>query len=542
MKKAQNFSHAYQILKTFLEYGLDEKLPKTRQTRPLRWGRKALFWLKNRYPQQPYGLRLRNALQELGPVWVKFGQMLSTRRELFPAEIADELALLQDNVPPFEGKIARREIEKNFSQGKFTDYFTDFNEEALASASIAQVHTARLKATGQEVVIKILRPNIEAQIYADLSLMYRLSAFVPKLAKEAYRLRAQEVVAEYEKTLRAELDLRQEMQNSLRLKENFAQSELLDVPTMFSEFCTQNMLVEERIFGTPIWDFDALKAQKVNFKTLAERGVQVFFTQVFRDSFFHADMHPGNIFVDTKDPENPKYILIDCGIVGELNERDKRYLAESFVAFFNRDYYRVAKMHVEAGWTPEDTDIEAFARAFHQVCEPIFSKSLAEISFADVLMNLFNVARDFNMQVQPQLVLLQKTMLYVEGLGRQLYPDLDLWATAKPFLQNWLKEQMGLKRSLKEMLANWPYVQEQLPQLPEKLIQALDLQKRINGQLLTLNKKINAMQQQQSKQNLWLISTIFFSTSLFLQTTSPLSAVFCFMASVFCFLVSFFRR
>lgn len=489
----KNFRRLYQIIRTFLRYGIDEAIPHIAFTRGLRIGRQALFWVKNQHPDKPFGVRLRLALQELGPVWIKLGQMLSTRRDLFAPELADQLALLQDSVQPFEGELARKLIEQALG-GKLETWFEAFDDKALASASIAQVHTAKFNQNqplaGKEVVFKVIRPEIEQVIFDDLSLMYRVASWIPKLSADGKRLRAVEVVREYEKTLLDELDLRKEMANAVRLRQNFAQSEMLYVPEMYRDFCHKNVLVMERIYGIPVVNIADLKANGTDMKLLAERGVQVFFTQVFRDSFFHADMHPGNIFVNPNHPENPQYIGIDCGIVGTLNQNDKRYLAESFVAFFNRDYRRVALMHVESGWTPADTDIDAFEQAFREVCEPIFAKPLAEISFGQVLLNLFNVAREFNMEVQPQLVLLQKTLLYIEGLGRQVYPQLDLWQTAKPFLQNWLDEQMGIKAMLRQVQQRLPQFREHFAEFPEAVFQALQQQKQINLRLSEINQSL----------------------------------------------------
>lgn len=521
--KLKNFARLYQIIRTFLIYGLDEILPHNRYTRPLRCWRKTLFWLHNQHPDKTYGERLRLALQELGVVWIKLGQMLSTRRDLFPAEIADQLALLQDQVEAYDGAIARAQIEQVLG-GKLETWFDDFDPTALASASIAQVHTARFNASqplaGKEVVLKVIRPNIEPAINADLNLMYMLASWIPKLNAEGYRLRATEVVQEYEKTLRDELDLRIEMQNAIQLRHNFDNSPMLYIPEMYPEFCHSNVIVMERIYGIPVSDIQALEQNGTNMKLLAERGVQVFFTQVFRDSFFHADMHPGNIFVNPQLPENPQYIGIDCGIVGRLNENDKRYLAESFVAFFNRDYRRVAEMHVKSGWTPKDTNIDQFEQAFRQVCEPIFAKPLSEISFGNVLLNLFNVAREFNMQVQPQLVLLQKTLLYIEGLGRQLYPQLDLWDTAKPFLQNWLNEQMGVKSLVKNLKQNFPYIREHLPDFPETLFNALQEQQIIRQQLIEINQKLAKQHQQRRKYICLALGAILLSSALLSQSFS----------------------
>lgn len=534
--KIKDIQRLYKILRTLLVYGIDEVLPHNSYTRPIRCWRHMLFWLRNQHKGKAFGLRLRLALQELGPVWIKLGQMLSTRRDLFPPDIADELAMLQDQVEAFDGKIARLQIEQALG-GKLENWFAGFDENALASASIAQVHTAIFNdaqpQAGKEVVIKVLRPDIQPLIEADLSWMYKLAGWLPRLLKEGYRLRAVEVIREYEKTLRDELDLRTEMSNAMTLRQNFLDSSMLYVPEMYPEFCHQNVIVMERIYGIPVSDIAALEKNQTNMKLLAERGVQVFFTQVFRDSFFHADMHPGNIFVNPEHPEDPQYIGIDCGIVGRLNDNDKRYLAESFVAFFNRDYRRVAQMHVDAGWTPKETNIDEFEAAFRDVCEPIFAKPLSEISFGLVLMNLFNVAREFNMQVQPQLVLLQKTLLYIEGLGRQLYPQLDLWDTAKPFLQNWLNEQAGVKHFVKKVKQNLPYWAEQLPDFPEKLLEALQQQKRISQQLSEINKKLSQYQRRQKKMLTLLASGMVLLGTLWQFNSLPLGL------SAVLFLVSF---
>ncbi|MGY4679228.1 ubiquinone biosynthesis regulatory protein kinase UbiB [Ursidibacter arcticus] len=511
----KNLRRLYHIIHTFLRYGVDEVIPDIRLTRSLRLGRKSLFWVKNQFPDQPFGVRLRLALQELGPVWIKLGQMLSTRRDLFAPELADQLALLQDSVDPFDGKIARQLIEQALGD-HLEKWFDDFDETALASASIAQVHTAKFNQNqplaGKEVVLKVIRPDIHQVIFDDLALMYRLASWIPKLSNDGKRLRAVEVVREYEKTLLDELDLRKEMANAIRLRNNFANSEMLYVPEMYQDFCHKNVIVMERIYGIPVANIDELKANGTDMKLLAERGVQVFFTQVFRDSFFHADMHPGNIFVNPNHPENPQYIGIDCGIVGTLNQNDKRYLAESFVAFFNRDYRRVALMHVESGWTPADTDIDAFEQAFREVCEPIFAKPLSEISFGHVLLNLFNVAREFNMEVQPQLVLLQKTLLYIEGLGRQVYPQLDLWQTAKPFLQDWLNEQVGVKAMFRQVQQRLPQFREHFAEFPETVFQALQQQKQINLRLSEINQSLQNQKNHSSLIRTLLLALIISGT------------------------------
>ncbi|MCF1163322.1 ubiquinone biosynthesis regulatory protein kinase UbiB [Yersinia pestis subsp. microtus bv. Altaica] len=488
----------YLIIRVFLSYGLDELIPNIRLTLPLRVGRHLFFWLSNRHKDKSLGERLRLALQELGPVWIKFGQMMSTRRDLFPPNIADQLALLQDRVASFDGALARKHIEIAMG-GALETWFDDFDSQALASASIAQVHTARLKENGKEVVLKVIRPDILPIIKADVRLMYRLAGWVPKLLPDGRRLRPREVVREYEKTLLDELNLLREAANAIQLRRNFEDSPMLYIPEVYSDYCRESVLVMERIYGIPVSDIAALEDQGTNMKLLAERGVQVFFTQVFRDSFFHADMHPGNIFVSYEHPHDPLYIGIDCGIVGSLNKADKRYLAENFIAFFNRDYRRVAELHVDSGWVPRDTNVEDFEFAIRTVCEPIFEKPLAEISFGHVLLNLFNTARRFNMEVQPQLVLLQKPLLYVEGLGRQLYPQLDLWTTAKPFLESWLRDQVGLPAVIRALKEKAPFWAEKFPELPELVYDSLQQHKLLQQSVEKLTIQIQGQQQRQGQ-------------------------------------------
>lgn len=475
----------YKINKILLQHGLDELIPDKWLPWYAKLGRSCQFWLRNQHPDKPLGARIRLALQSLGPVFIKFGQMLSTRRDLLSPEIAKELALLQDKVPPFDSEVAQEIIKASLGIKQIDELFSDFESTPLASASIAQVHAAKLKSSGQEVVVKVIRPDIIDTIHADMELLRTFAFAAQTWLPDGKRLRPIEVVEEYEKTIIDELDLLRETANGIQLRRNFQDSPALYVPQIFSDHCHKNVMVLERIYGIPISDIDALLAQNTNMKKLAERGVEVFFTQVFRDSFFHADMHPGNIFVSTKDPLNPQYIAIDYGIVGTLNREDKRYLAENFIAFFNRDYRKVAELHVDSGWVPSNTDIDDFEVAIRTVCEPIFQKPLAEISFSNVLLQLFNTARRFNMVVQPQLVLLQKTLLYIEGLGRQLYPQLDLWQTAKPFLENWMKEQIGFKAMYKKIYTNLPYWSEKLPEMPDLIYDSLrqvkqlpELQKR----------------------------------------------------------------
>ncbi|NOJ10111.1 ubiquinone biosynthesis regulatory protein kinase UbiB [Vibrio splendidus] len=472
----------YHIIKVQLEYGLDELMPEHHLTKAPLLARKSLFWLKNKHQDKELGQRLRLALQELGPVWIKFGQMMSTRRDLFPPHIADQLALLQDQVAPFDGQLAKQDMEKALG-GSLDNWFTDFDIEPLASASIAQVHTAKLKESGREIVLKVIRPDIRPVIDADLKLMHRMARIVAKSLPEARRLKPVEVVHEYEKTLIDELDLRREAANAIQLRRNFEGSEELYVPEVISDLSSESLMVSERIYGIQVSDIATLEANGTNMKLLAERGVTVFFTQVFRDSFFHADMHPGNVFVNPENPENPQWIGLDCGIVGTLNSEDKRYLAENLLAFFNRDYRKVAELHVDSRWVPHDTNVNDFEFAIRMVCEPIFAKPLGEISFGHVLLNLFNTARRFNMEVQPQLVLLQKTLLYVEGLGRQLYPQLDLWATAKPFLETWMMNQVGPQAVINAVKERAPFWAEKLPELPELLYDSLRQGKAMNQRM-----------------------------------------------------------
>jgi len=470
-------------------------------------GRLSLFWLQNKHKDKPVAQRFRLAIEELGPVFIKFGQMLSTRRDLLPPDFADELALLQDQVMPFDGELAKQLIIDAMGIDVFEQHFKDFDTTPLASASIAQVHTATLIENNKEenVVIKVLRPNIGKIIIADINVMSRFATIVARWLPDGKRLRPVEVVAEYKKTILDELDLNREAANAIQLKRNFEQGseydKVLYVPEIHSEYSYINVLVMERIYGIGVAEIDTLNALGVDMKLLAERGVEVFFTQVFRDSFFHADMHPGNVFVNANNPADPTWIAIDCGIVGTLNREDKRYLAENFVAFFNRDYRKVAQLHVDSGWVPAMTSVDEFEIAIRTVCEPIFNKPLSEISFGQVLVNLFNTARRFNMEVQPQLVLLQKTLLYIEGLGRQLYPQLDLWQTAKPFLENWVKEQMGVTAVLSKIKDNLPFWNEKLPEIPDLVYDYLKTSKETQQQQLQLMTQFT-LQQNSNNQRL----------------------------------------
>ena len=469
------------IQRVLVRYGLDDVLFRSSGAWPLRLAFKLspdrLFSRETR--ALPRAVRVHRALEDLGPIFIKLGQTLSTRRDLLPDDIADELAKLQDRVSPFDSQQARELIEEALGE-TVEQAFSSFEREPLASASIAQVHAATLK-NGREVIVKVLRPDMEKIIRRDIGLMYHVARLAEKYWPDGRRLRPVEVVAEFEKTIFDELDLVREGANAAKLRRNFLDSELLYVPEIFWEHTRTNVLVMERIYGVQVSDIAALKRANVNMLTLAERGVEVFFTQIFRDNFFHADMHPGNIFIDVSDPENPRYIAVDFGIVGSLTERDRRYLAENLVAFFHRDYAKVARLHVETGWVPPNTSVEDFEAAIRTVCEPIFEKPLAEISFGLVLIRLFQTARRFDMQVQPQLVLLEKTMLHIEGLGRVLYPELDLWKTAKPQIERWLSEQVGpraMARRLQEEAPGWGEV---LPELPRLVHSVLKQQQDVGG-------------------------------------------------------------
>lgn len=417
------------------------------------------------------GERLRLALESLGPVFIKFGQLLSTRRDLLPDDIAFELAKLQDQVPPFANARAREIVETALKQ-PVNELFASFDEAPLASASVAQVHAATLK-DGREVVVKIIRPGIRAVIEKDVRLLFTLARLVQRYLPDGRRLRPVEVVRDYELTIYDELDLQREGANTSQLRRNFAESELLYVPEVFWEFSRRNVLVMERIDGIAVTDIAALEAQNTDMKKLAERGVEIFFTQVFRDSFFHADMHPGNIFVARKHPQSPQYIAIDCAIIGSLSDFDQYYLARNLLAIFQRNYREVAELHIECGWVPPETRVHDFESAIRSVCEPVFEKPLAEISFGQLLVYLFSTARRFDMEVQPSLVLLQKTLLNIEGLGRQLYPQLNLWDTAKPFLEQWLRDRYSPQNMLKRVSHRLPGWLEQLPTLPETLLDGM---------------------------------------------------------------------
>ncbi len=457
----------------FFRHGIDELIFFIPWLKPFRFLLKALPWNWFRDRTTPWPVRLRLALERLGPIFIKLGQMLSTRRDLLPDAVAFELTRLQDKVPPFSSARARAIIAEAYGQ-PVTECFARFDDQPLASASIAQVHTARLF-DGQEVVVKIVRPTIQQVIRRDLDLMYVLAGLIERYWPEARRFKPRQVVEEYERTIFDELDLIQEASNASQIRRNFEDSHLLYIPAIHWDYCRREVMVMERIRGIQVNDIEALKAEGVDLRRLSEKGVEIFFTQVFQHNFFHADMHPGNIFVDPALPDDPRYMAVDFGIIGTLSPADQRYLAENFVAFFNRDYQRVAELHVESGWVAPDTRVDQFESAIRSVCEPIFQRPLKEISFAQLLLRLFQTARRYNMEVQPQLVLLQKTLLHIEGLGRQLAPDLDLWTTAKPFLERWMSEQIGVRASYRNFRRHLPAVMERAPLTLDNSLKALEI-------------------------------------------------------------------
>jgi ubiquinone biosynthesis protein len=455
-----------------LRYGLDELILGAPWLRPFRFLRYLRPWALLQMRREPAPIRARKALEDLGPIFVKLGQMLSTRGDFLPPAYGEEFAKLQDQVPPFPGRIARRKLEALYGC-KLDKLFAEFDETPLASASIAQVHAARL-ISGERVVIKVLRPKITRTIEADLSLMYLFAKLAERYLGEARLLHAPEVVAEYDRTIHAELDLVQEGSNASQLRRNFEDSPLLYVPEVYWDYTRPGVLVMERIEGIPVDDLAALRAAGVDMKQLAENGVEIFFTQVFQHNFFHADMHPGNLFVDASDPTFPTYIAVDCGICGTLTVEDQRYLAEIFLAFFNRDYDKVASLHVESGWVPKGTRVNEFAAGVRAMCEPIFNRPLKDISFAQLLLRLFQTERRFQMEIQPQLTLLQKTLLHIEGLGRMVYPDLDLWSSARPFLEEWMRERVGPRGTWRNLKSDLPELGPMIARTPKLAFAALN--------------------------------------------------------------------
>lgn len=505
MKNITYFFRFIYIQYIFAKHGIDRVIFSTHWFSPVRFLIYFNPWNWFRAKDDNPGQAIRLAFEELGPIFIKFGQVLSTRRDLLPIEIANELSRLQDNVPPFPAEQARAIIEKSLGKSIET-LFASFDDIPLAAASIAQVHTATLH-NGKSVVIKILRPDIHKKIQQDIDLLYIL-ARLAECNAHIRRLKPKAIIREFEIDLQDELDLQREAGNASQFRRNFDGSPLLYIPSIEWEYTNSHIMVMERIEGIPIASREMLLAHGINFPQLAANGVKIFFTQVFRDAFFHADMHPGNIFVSKEHPQEPQYILVDFGIVGTLTDKDKRYIAENLYAFFNRDYRRVAELHMESGWLHADTRVERFESAIRAVSEPIFEKPLKDISFAQVVFNLIQTARKFHLNIQPQLVLLQKTLLSIEGLARQLDPNLDLWTTAKPFLEDWIKEQIGLKAFLHNTQKNLPFLAEHLPELP-----------RLLHEFLTINSKrphsVNHSSERPKKRS-WLLGSTSFITGALL--------------------------
>jgi ubiquinone biosynthesis protein len=459
------------ILRVVGRYRLDEFIDAEQLPALPRFALRLSPWRLHNAPDLTRGVRLRRALEELGPVFIKFGQMLSTRRDLLPEDIADELAKLQDDVPPFPQQQSIAIIEQALGK-PVTELFASFESTPMASASVAQVHCATLH-SGEQVVVKVVRPDIEAVIRQDIALLFSLAKLAARYHPAGHRLRPVEVVSDYELIILDELDMAREAANTSQLRRNFEDNKLLYVPEVHWDYTCHNVLTMERIAGIPVTDIEALRAKGADLKLLGERGVEIFFTQVFTHSFFHADMHPGNIFIDATDPSDPTYIAVDCAIVGSLSDADQYYLGRNLLGIFHRDYREVAQLHVECGWVPPQTRVQDFEAAMRAVCEPIFERPISQISFGQLLVYLFQTAGRFDMEVQPSLVLLQKTLLNIEGLGRQLYPDLNLWDTAQPFLEDWVQQRYSPQSVLKRLQRHAPSWIEQLPQLPEAVLESL---------------------------------------------------------------------
>jgi ubiquinone biosynthesis protein len=497
----------FKILSVVLRYGLDNIAMSGVTPRVATFSKRLLFW---RDISAPRGERLRRALEELGPIFVKFGQVLSTRRDLMPPDIANELALLQDRVPPFDSDLAIAQIIRSLGAHP-DDLFAWFDRKPVASASIAQVHFARLR-NGAEAAVKVLRPGMKKTIDEDIALMHIVASWVERLWADGRRLKPRQVVAEFDKYLHDELDLMREAANASQLRRNFANSSMLLVPEMYWDFCSEAVITMERMHGIPISQVDRLIAEGVDLKKLSSDGVEIFFTQVFRDGFFHADMHPGNILVSVEPETFGRYIALDFGIVGTLTDFDKDYLSQNFLAFFRRDYKRVAEAHIESGWAPRDTRVDELEAAVRACCEPIFDRPLRDISFGQVLLRLFQTSRRFNVEVQPQLVLLQKTLLNIEGLGRQLDPDLDLWKTARPYLERWMHEQIGWRGMLERFREEAPRLSQLLPELPRLAHQALQM--RQHHPVQDVEELLHMVLVEQRRTNMLLGLAVYFGGGL----------------------------
>jgi ubiquinone biosynthesis protein len=488
-----HYFRLFYIIFVALRFGLDDFIHERAPLRPLRKLIQIVFFWRDK--QQPRGERLRLALEKLGPIFVKFGQVLSTRRDLLPPDVADELAKLQDQVPPFDFADVQKSIESAFGL-PLIQIYSQFDEVAIASASVAQVHFAYLL-DGKPVAVKVLRPGIAKVINQDISLLKSLSWLVQAVSSEGKRLKPQEIVEEFARHAQHELDLTLEAANCSQLARNFPDKRLL-IPEVYWDYCRKEVMTMQRMHGTPVSQIDVLRAKGIDITKLAHDGVEIFFTQVFRDGFFHADMHPGNIQV----ADDGRYIALDFGIMGNLNDTDKYYLARNFLAFFNRDYRDVAVAHIESGWVPKDTNVEELETSIRAICEPIFNKPLKDISFGRTLLSLFQMSRRFGVVIQPQLVMLQKTLLNIEGLGRDLDPNIDLWQTAKPFLKRWMSEQMGWRSVAKSLKKELPFIIKTTPQMP-RLVHQFLTQQTSAEQDAPIREAIETLIKTQEKQARW---------------------------------------
>lgn len=492
---------AFSILATLARFRLDRNLPEGARSW---WLNLLLLPLRIVRPSESEAVAARRSLEELGPIFIKFGQLLSTRQDLFSEEMSRELAKLQDQVPPFDSAEARRMIEEDIGAST-SEIFESFSTDPMASASVAQVHPATLKTDRgpREVVVKVIRPGIERVIRRDIKLMYLGARLLQRFWPDARRLHPVAIVRDYERTILGELDLSMEAANTRQLRDNWYGSGKLYVPLVYDDLSSRRVMVMERIYGVTATDLTSLNAENTDLKKLAHLGVEIFFTQVFEDNFFHADMHPGNVFVDITDPSDPTYIALDCAIIGSLTDNDKNYLAKNLLAFFRRDYDEVARLHVQSGWVPSTTDVDEFSRVIRQVVDPFFQKPIKEISFGNVLLELFQTARQFDMEVQPQLVLLQKTLINIEGMGRQIYPDLDLWETAAPFMERWMDERVGIAGFIRRISENAPRWIDQLPEIPDlafnTMVELRELTQQNRQQAETLGEVREALQAQAQK-------------------------------------------
>lgn len=492
---------AFSILATLARFRLDRNLPEGARSW---WLNLLLLPLRIVRPSESEAVAARRSLEELGPIFIKFGQLLSTRQDLFSEEMSRELAKLQDQVPPFDSAEARRMIEEDIGAST-SEIFESFSTDPMASASVAQVHPATLKTDQgpREVVVKVIRPGIERVIRRDIKLMYLGARLLQRFWPDARRLHPVAIVRDYERTILGELDLSMEAANTRQLRDNWYGSGKLYVPLVYDDLSSRRVMVMERIYGVTATDLTSLNAENTDLKKLAHLGVEIFFTQVFEDNFFHADMHPGNVFVDITDPSDPTYIALDCAIIGSLTDNDKNYLAKNLLAFFRRDYDEVARLHVQSGWVPSTTDVDEFSRVIRQVVDPFFQKPIKEISFGNVLLELFQTARQFEMEVQPQLVLLQKTLINIEGMGRQIYPDLDLWETAAPFMERWMDERVGIAGFIRRISENAPRWIDQLPEIPDlafnTMVELRELTQQNRQQAETLGEVREALQAQAQK-------------------------------------------